>query len=448
MTAVAESPLALVWTIWRLAWPVILTMSIESLVFLVDMLMVGRLGPLPVAGVGVATQILFAVNTVIFAVGTGTVAVVARCVGAGDVRQASVVAAQSLLAVLALVFVVMIPALAVAPWVVDRFGVEPEVAAIGVRYLRVVLLALPLDAVFLIVAFALRGAGDTRTPLLIGVVVAAVNVVANYLFIFGAFGFPALGAMGAAVGTAIAYSAGATLAFLVLQRGDLVLQLPRRWWRPDLSVMRRVLAIGTPAAIEHMLIQIGFVLYFALAAVHGTSAVAAYVIGVRILGLSFLPGIGFSVAAGALVGQNLGARQPDQARRSGWGTTWLSMALMSIGGVVIFVAARPIAALFVDDPEVVARTVVFIQVLAAVQPLMALDFTLGGALRGAGDTRFPLYVVLIGFYACRLSFGYAATHVFQWDLFWLWFALVPDYIVRCLLKTSRFQSNRWETIRV
>lgn len=448
LTAVAESPIALAWAIWRLAWPVILTMSIESVVFLVDMLMVGRLGPLPVAGVGVATQILFAVNTVIFAVGTGTVAVVARCVGAGDVRQAGVVAGQSLLAALALVSVVMVPAIRAAPWIVAQFGVDADVAAIGVTYLRLVLLALPLDAVLLIIGFALRGAGDTRTPLLVGLVVAVVNIIANYVLIFGKFGIPALGATGAAAGTAVAYFSGALLAFLALHRGGLVLELPRRWWHPSPAVMRRVLAVGYPAAIEHMLIQVGFVVYFAFAAVHGTSAVAAYVIGVRILGLSFLPGIGFSVAAGALVGQNLGARQPEQARRSGWGTTGLSMVLMSAGGVLIFVAARPIASLFVSDAEVVERAVVLIRVLAAVQPLMAIDFTLGGALRGAGDTRFPLYVVLIGFYACRLGFGYAATYVLQWELFWLWFALVPDYVVRCVLKAARFRSSHWESIRV
>jgi len=448
LTAVTQSPVALAGTIWRLAWPVILTMSIESIVFLVDMLMVGRLGPSPVAGVGVATQILFAVNTVIFAIGTGTVAVVARCVGAGDVRQAGRVLGQSLLAVVALVSVVILPIFWGAPWIVERFGVDPAVASIGVAYLRIVLLAFPADAILLVIGFALRGAGDTRTPLFVGLVVAVVNVVGNYILIFGNFGFPALGANGAAWGTAIAYSTGALLAFGLLQRGGLVLKLVRRWWQPEPAVMRRVLAVGYPAAIEHMLIQIGFVVYFAFAAVHGTSAVAAYVIGVRILGLSFLPGIGFSVAAGALVGQNLGARQPEQARRSGWGTTGLSTLLMSVGGVLIFVFARPIAALFVNDAEVVDRAVVLIRVLAAVQPLMALDFTLGGALRGAGDTRFPLYVVLIGFYACRLGFAYLATYVFAWDLFWLWFALVPDYVIRSILKIARFRSSHWESIRV
>jgi Na+-driven multidrug efflux pump len=121
---------------------------------------------------------------------------------------------------------------------------------------------------------------------------------------------------------------------------------------------------------------------------------------------------------------------------------------MTAAGVAIFIAARPIAELFVDDHAVVDNAVIFIQVLAAAQPLMAIDFTLGGALRGAGDTRFPLFAVLIGFYLCRLGGAYAATFVFKLPLVWLWLALLPDYIARCLLKGWRFNSGRWKTIRI
>jgi len=447
-TALAPSRAAMMQIVWRLAWPVILTMSVESLVGLVDMLMVGRLGARPVAGVGVATQILFAVNTVMFAVGTGTIAVVARHYGAREPEQCGRILGQSILLVTVLMTLVAIPVFVWAPAIISLFRVEAEVVAIGVDYLRVVLLAVPADGILVIIGFALRGAGDMRTPLAVGVVVAVVNVVANYVLIFGKLGFPALGATGAAWGTALAFATGAVLLFWAVRRGGLTLTLPPGWMRPQPAVIRRIVAIGYPSAIEHILMQVGFVIYFSFAAAYDTAAVAAYVIGVRILGLSFLPGIGFSVAASALVGQNLGARKPEQARRSGWGATGLSVVLMSIGGLLIFLGARPIAALFVDDARVVAEAVVFIQVLAAAQPLMALDFTLGGALRGAGDTRFPLLTVLIGFYVCRLGFAYCVTYVFELSLFWLWFALVPDYVARVVLKVARFRSNRWQEIRV
>lgn len=448
LAAPAPTRSALARVIWTLAWPVILTMSVESLVGLLDMLMVGRLGADAVAGVGIATQILLAVNTFIFGIGTGTIAVVARHLGARETAAAGRVAAQSMLAGAALLTVVVVPAMVFAPQIVAFFNVDGAVAAIAVAYLRIVLLAVPLEAVLIIVEFALRGAGDTRTPLLASSLVAVVKVVGNYVFIFGAFGWEGLGTDGAAWASALAFSVGALALFWLLHAGRLVLRLPPRWYRPDPAVIRRVLRIGYPAAIEHFLMQVGFVIYYSFAAAYDTSAVAAYVIGVRILGLSFLPGIGFSVAASALVGQNLGAQRPEEARRCGWGTVGFSSVLMTGAGALIFLAARPIAALFVDDPHVIAEAVLFIQVLAAAQPLMAVDFTLGGALRGAGDTRFPLIVVLLGFYVCRLGFAWYATHVGELGLFWLWFALVPDYIARVILKVGRFRSGRWQAIRV
>src|SRR4029077_5570916 len=123
---------------------------------------------------------------------------------------------------------------------------------------------------------------------------------------------------------------------------------------PRFDVIRRVLRIGYPAAIEHVLMQLGFFLYIVFAAHHGTAAVAAYFIGVRILALSFLPGFGFAAAAGTLIGQNLGARRPGDAARAGRTAVRLAICLMPSAGLVIFVAARPIARLFVDDEAVIA----------------------------------------------------------------------------------------------
>lgn len=122
--------------------------------------------------------------------------------------------------------------------------------------------------------------------------------------------------------------------------------------------------------------------------------------------------------------------------------------MMSALGLVIVLLARPIARLFIDDAEVIEDAVMFIQVLGAAQPLMAIDFTLGGALRGAGDTRFPLWSVLIGFYVCRLGFAYVVANVLGLSLFWLWFAVVGDYVARALLKGWRFRSGRWKTVQV
>jgi len=434
--------------VWALAWPNIVTFALESLVGLVDMLMVGRLGAAAVAGVGVGTQILHAVDVVMIAVSTGTIALVARHIGAGEPRDAEDILLQSLYVVGVISAVTAALVFWWTPDFVRLFGVEAAVLREGVAFTRTIMLAVPSAAIFVVIASALRGAGDTRTPLVIGALVNVLNIAGNYVLIFGKLGLPALGVTGSALAGAIAFAVGAVLFLGLLIRGRLVLTLHRFRWLPRLSTVRRVLAIGLPTAAEQLLMQVGFMLYLAIAATYGTAAVAAYFIGVRILALSFLPGFGFGAAASTLVGQNLGAGNVNGAERSGWEANRLAMLFMSVGGVLVFFFARSIARMFIDDPAVVSAAVTFIYALAAAQPLMAADFTLGGALRGAGDTRFPLLTVLVGFYGARLGFAYVSASVLSLSLTWVWFALVGDYVARAALKAWRFRSGRWKSIRV
>ena len=435
-------------TTWALAWPVIFSFSIESFVGLVDMLMVGRLGKTAVAGVGVGVQILGAVDSAMFAMGTGTLAIVARHIGAGERREAEETLRQSIIAGFAIALLLIVPVVVFAPEFISAFRVDPAVIAEATPFLRVVMLGVPGASVLFVIVSSLRGAGDTRTPLAIGCVVGLVNVVVAFALIFGHFGLPALGVKGAAVATALAFTTGAALGIGLLLRGRLVMRLRLRPFRVHGEIVRRVFRIGYPAALEHLFMQIGFFLYIVFAAHYGTAPVAAYFIGVRILALSFLPGLGFAAAAATMIGQNLGARRPREAERSGWAALQLAIWLMTACGVVIVAAAQPIARLFVDDPEVIADAVWFIRVLGALQPLMAIDFTLAGALRGAGDTRFPLVAVLLGFYVCRLGFAYVVTFRLALGVIWLWLALVGDYLVRSLLKGWRFRSGAWQRVAV
>lgn len=433
---------------WSLAWPVILSFSLESIVGLIDALFVGRLGATPTAAVGLGVHMLSAVNLAMFAVGTGALAIVARHVGAGEHAEAEAAVGQSIVAAAVLGLGTAAIVATFAPAIIGLFRIEPDVAAVAVPFIRLLMLALAPSAVVFTVCASLRAAGDTRTPLLVGAVVGCTNTALAWTLIFGNLGMPALGVRGAGLATATAMTVGAALAVGLLLRGRLALAVHWRAMWPNLPLVGRVLRVGYPAAIEHAIMQAGFLAYMAFAAHYGTGAVAAYFIGVRILALAFLPGLGFGAAAGALVGQSLGARRADEATRDGWMAVWLSMALMTTGGLILFTVARPVAQLFVNDPAVVDAAVPFIQVLALVHPLMAIDFTLSGALRGAGDTRFPLLVALLGFYVGRLGVSYLVTFVLGLPILWLWMSLVVDYIVRASLKSWRFRSGAWQRARV
>jgi putative MATE family efflux protein len=392
--------------------------------------------------------VYYSVNVVMAAVSTGAVALVARHMGAGEKDQAEDALLQSLLVAGFLSSLLAAVVFVIAASLIGAFGLEALVASEGTAYVRFIMLGVPSTALFAVVGAGLRGAGDMRTPLVLGAIVNTLNVVGNYLLIFGKFGFPQMGVRGAALASGIALTVGMLLALIHLNRRASVLRLHPTRVALNLPMVKRVLAVGTPTGVEQLLMQVGFMLYLAIAALYGTAAVAAYIIGVRILALSFLPGFGFSAAASTIVGQQLGAKQPDEAQRSGWETTRLAVFFMSSAGLLIFVGARPIATLFVGDEGVIEEAVRFIRILAVAQPLMAADFTLGGALRGAGDTRFPLWTVIVGFYGARLGWAWLAAKTLGLSVMWVWLALLGDYFVRAVLKGWRFRSGAWKHIRV
>ncbi len=447
-TLQGDSRRQLVRATWILAWPAILSFSLESIAGLCDLLMVGHIGPTAVAAVGVGMQILFAVNSTLFAFGTGALAIVARHVGGGERRAAEETLRQSIVSAAVASTLVAVPVVLLARPLVGIFRVEPAVVEETVRFLRALMVATPSAAVVFVIASSLRGAGDTRTPLLIGAVVSGLNVLAGFILIYGRLGVPPLGVVGAGSATALAFTVGAGFGLALLARGRL--RLVVRWpgFRLDRGLIGRVLRVGYPAALEQLLMQLGFFVYVVFVAAYGTGPVAAYFIGARVLALSFLPGLGFATAAGALVGQGLGAGRPDQAERSGWASQGMALAMMSSAGVTLFAAARPVARLFVDDPAVVDDAVAFIRVLALCQPLMAVDFVMGGALRGAGDTRFPLFTALIAFWVCRLGSAWLVTHVLRLELEWLWRVVTLDFAARAALKYWRFNAGAWKTVRV
>ncbi|HYB91822.1 MAG TPA: MATE family efflux transporter [Candidatus Binataceae bacterium] len=433
--------------VWSLAWPVILSFALDSILSLAAMLMVGRLGAEAVGAVGLATQILGAMRAGIGAVGTGTVALVARYIGANDRDSAEEVLKQSVIWGVIVGTLVAIPVIVFAHPLISLFRVKGPTAEMGARYLQVVMLSEPFAGIFFMCASALRGAGDMRTPLWIGGIMDLLAIFLNYALIFGKFGFPALGVDGSALATLAVLSLGGLAFFWVLSFDGMVLNYRWERMRPDWGLGSRILRVGNPAAIEQLVIQFGFIAYVAFVASYGAKVVAAYFIGVRILALSFLPGFGFSAAAATMVGQGLGAGDKEFSRRAGWLSMRMAIVMMTALGWVFIIFARQIAGLFIDDPAVIVNAIQFMRALGVAQPLMAIDWTTTGALRGAGDSRFPLWGSMAGFYGLRLFLTIVITY-HHWPVAWVFWSLVPDFMVRSSLKSWRFRTGKWMTIKV
>ncbi len=403
---------------------------------------VGTLGASALAAATAGERIFFILQAVLMAISAATTALVARAWGAGDRAEAEHVARASLILCIAVATAAGALGLLIAPQLAAIFQLDDATRELTTTYIRWLMLFNPSFAVFFALGAAVRAAGDTRTPLWIGGLANVLNVALLFPLVFGAFGFEGLGIKGAALSGGGAFTIGSAV-FLW------------RWWSGKLLVKRggsgaltrarilRIARIGTPAGLEQLVFQVGFVLFLFIVSFYGTEPYAAYGVGVRILSFSFVVGSGFSIAASTLVGQHLGARDPSGASRSGWRSMGISIAAMSIFGLLIVLAAEPIARFMIDDDEVVRLSVVFIYILGSVQPLMAIEFTLAGALRGAGDTRFPLYTVLAGMLLVRSTLAVTFS-LLDLPVEWIFAALIGDYIVKASLLTWRFHSGRWQ----
>lgn len=437
----APAPVAL--GVWELAWPTIVSFGAQTLVRFADFAMVGSLGPDALAAVGLGGQVYWLVQAFANLVPTGLAAILARAVGARDAALADAVLRQSILLSTILAAITTLVGLPFTDFAIAIYGVEPAVVALGSDYVYWLLWGTVPFSLGFVFGAALRAAGDSRTPLVVGIFVNVLNVFLNWVLIHGHLGFPALGVSGAAIASTAAMAVQMVVFFWLWQRRRLVIEPGRGTFRPDLSLWRRIAVVGYPASIEQGLFQIGLLGFQRIMSLYGTAAIAAYNVGAQILSFSFIPGIGFATAAGTLVGQHLGEGSRDAAARSGWRATAGAVASMTLVGAAVIAGGEPLARVFTDDARVVELTVDFIWILGLVQPLMAIEFALGGALRGAGDTVFPMLTVFVGLFVVRLVPATAASLWLDVPVQVIWCALISDYAVKAALLGARFRGGVW-----
>ncbi len=427
--------------ILAIAGPTALGNLLMSLVGIINIKMVASLGTEAVAAVSSGSRIFFVFQAFFLAVNAGTTALVARNWGAGKYQQASSVVlvatlVNSVFAVVCSFFLYFF-----SKDLVVFFGLDETTTRFASDYLSIFGLFAIGFALNLSFGAALRATGDSLTPLYLGAFANVVTVVITYILIFGELGFNPMGIIGSAIGGGAGFLLASVIFALLWFGNSLSIKRPDSL-RIDRTQANQLFQIGYPAGLEQIVLQCGFLSFLWVVAFYGTEAFAAYSIGVTILSFSFVIGVGFSIAAATLVGQNLGVNDIKNAKASGWKAVRLSVIVMTMLGALIVLFAKPLATFLVDDEVVIAHTVTFIYVLGAVQPLMAIDFALGGALRGAGDTRFPLITSLAALVFVRIGISMLFLQL-GLSIEWVYSALIFDYILKTLLLSHRFYSEKW-----
>jgi putative MATE family efflux protein len=449
----------------RLAMPVLVEEILTLLVSYTDWWLTGHYleGSSFKAAMGLMAYTMWLIPCLFASVAIGAVALTSRFRGAGDRRSASRVANQAMLIGLVMALVATIAALQLGQQFVTLMQLQDDAATLAVSYLWILIPAIPAIMIEQVGAACLRGAGDTLSGMFAKTIVNVVNVVISVSLVLLWRDAPDLAWKGLAIGTACGHAVGALVLLGLLIKGRAGLRLRwRRMW-PDLSLIRRLLRIGLPGGVDTLAVLTCHLTYVAIINRAGTLDAAAHGLGVQIEALAYLPGSAFQVAAATMAGQYLGAGDIRRAMRGVLVACLVGGSVMASAGLVFFFGGGWLTAFFTGsslDPTA-QLTTRLLRIVAWSMPSLAIVSILTGALRGAGDTRWPLLFTFIGFVgvrlpgACLLAWEEVAIPLtgisipgFGWGVMGAWYAMVADTVLRSILVLIRFFQGGWKNVRV
>jgi putative MATE family efflux protein len=429
--------------LWRLAWPAVVSAGLTAGFGIADTIFVGRgLGAVALAALSTGAFLLWSVDALSLAGAVGLTAVVARRVGEEDVARAAAATRQGVgLALAAGVAVALLAPFTELPFAL--MGVGPDVAREGASYLSVLFVGSGALFLFHTLAAALRGAGDTRTPLaLLGAALLA-NVVLDPVLIFGWGPAPALGVAGAAGATVLSHAVAAALAVPALARAGLLGGSVRGPWRPRLSAWAEILRIGSPAAANGVFFCFVYLVLARITADWGTEALAALGVGHKGEAPCYFLAVGFAAAVAPLVGQSLGAGRPARAERAAWLAVRQASYFAAAWAAVLVLAPALVARVFSADAGVVRVASGYLVIVGLSQVFLAFEVVLDGAFAGAGDTVPPMLIGL-PISAARVPLAWLLASPAGLGAHGIWIAISVTTIAKGLLLAAWFRRGGWK----
>ena len=438
--------------VWYLAWPTAVNTLIMTAYNVINGVFVGRLpnGEEALAAVGIGFAALMIQFALTMGIGAGTSALVSRFIGAEQYDDADEAAGQSLVLSVLGGLLSGVPIILLARRIAAGIGAQGSVISLAADYTAIIAWFSVPRFVYFIAQATLRSTGDVKSPLYAGAATIALNVLLDWLLIFGIGPFPMLGVRGAAIATGISWVVGMVVSLWFLRRSILRPAFRRMW--PHWGWFARILNVGWPAILHNLVWTGANVVFIKILAFLGpgqaTPAQAALTVGMRIESIAFMPGLAYMTAAIPLVGQNLGAGRPDRAEHCAWVATGQAIAIMTAVGIVFFTAPRWLATLFTTDGAVVPLIVRYLQINAVSQPFLALGLVLRGALQGAGETRAPAWISFVTLWVIRLPLAWLLAIAAGYGAMGSWIAMSGTTILSGLMITRWFTWGSWRTMRV
>jgi len=430
--------------IFLLAVPMILEMSMESLFAVVDIFFVAKLGSDSVAVVGLTESVMALIYAVAFGLAIGATATVARRTGEKDEAGAARSAAHVIY--LGVIVSLLISAIGIifAPQILKTLGAQPEIIPTGVRFMRImlggnaaVLFIFLLNAIF-------RGAGDAAIAMRVLILANGLNMVLSPCFIFGVGFFPQLGVTGAAVGTTIGRSCGVLFAAWHLFRPGGRIHIDRQSWRFDPTLLWKLVKLSSTGVLQLLIATASWTALMPIMAGFGDTAIAGYVIALRVVMFALLPALGLSNAAATMVGQNLGAGKPDRASSAVWKAAAFNTAFYFGVGVILLLFSHPIISFFTQEPDVVRYGNSALHIIAYGFTFYGMGMVLETAFNGAGDTWTPTYLNLFVFWIFEIPFAYTLAYYFGWGPDGVFWAITLAFSLLAIASGIMFRRGKWK----
>jgi len=434
--------------LFSLALPIIGINVLAVLMLAVDSALCGRLpnSEQALEALGVAVQVVFLLMTAMLGLMVGTVALVARAYGGKAMERVNELLVQSSqLTVLVGIVVGILGALFAEP-VLRGLGAKPDVAALGADYLQPLMLGTPFFYLGLLYAGVLRGVGNTRIPFMCALGANVVNGVLNYGLVLGNLGMPALGVTGSAIGTVIAQAMNVVALVVVLRRGTIPgIELPLRPRKIDTAIAREMFKIGWPAALDMLVLNAGFLTVIGMLQSIDQLLAAAHGLGLRVQALAFVPGLGIAQATGAMVGQALGAGDPERARSVAMASIKLCILIMSALATVIVVAAPWLTAIFdvKDGSQLEIYAVEWMRLLGLAMLPAAVNIALIGMLQGAGATRTSLWINVWTTLVIQIPLAGILGFALGLDEVGVWLSFPLAFVAKALGTAGAYRRGKW-----
>lgn len=439
-------------SVWKglmsLAGPMFISTTLQNAQNLIGLFWVGRLGSDAVAALAMSGTILMMLFPVVMGLATGTVAVVSRSTGAGRAGEAEEAAGQSL----GVAMICGIVAGAVGwYWAGDICrlqGAAGEVAHLGTQYLGIAFLGCFTVFLLFIGNSILQASGNTVVPMRAMILATILNLVLDPIFIFGLLGVPRMGVEGAAVAMVLAQAAALVVVLRALAQGKSGVRVRLADWQLRWEPAWRLMRIGIPSSGQMLSRSLMSVALMRIVAGCGTAAVAAYGIGARFHMLILMPAFVLGNAAGAMVGQNLGAGHPDRAQRAAWLATAMDAVIMLVCALGLTLFAAPLVRMFDRNPEVVRMGADYLRITSFFHVFAALSIVLGRALQGAGDTLAPMVTTIIGLWGIQVPLAIFMAHHMVPATHGIWWSVAITLTVNGLMVGGWFMTNRWKRAKV